>query len=160
MAYVTNRNQVEQRVRKSMDEMKKQLGAGIRDLCFEIDETIKSHTPVWSGKAVRNYLWSVGAPDTSVYPAIESGPTGPTNSMPLGAEPRREANERASRETLLSIDFTDPFQNFILSNNADDIAGLEYGLLPTPERSRSPSGMFGLTQNYVSELLRSKGIMR
>jgi len=160
MPFVTNRAAIERQVRKDMMEMKKRLGEGIRDLCFEIDETIKSYTPVWSGKAVRNYVWSVGTPDTTVYSAIESGPPGPTNSMPLGTEPRRAANERAALDTLLSIDFSNPFQNFILSNNAEDIEGLEFGLLPTPERSRSPNGMFGLTQNYVGELLRSKGIMR
>ena len=160
MSYITNRRQVERDVRKSMADMKKRLGKNIREVCFEIDDTIKAHTPVWSGKAVRNYLWSVGVASTQVFDAISNGPPGPTNSMALGTEPRRDVNESASRETLLSLDFSDPFKSFILTNNADDIEGLEYGLLPTRESSRSPNGMFGLTQNYISEFIRSKGILR
>ena len=160
MSVRSNHRQVEAKVRKSMDGFRARFAAGMKDLCEEVDETIKSHTPVWSGKAVRNYNWSVGQPDTTVHEAIDNGPPGPTNSMPLGSEPRREVNERAARESLMSLDFSNPFQSFILTNAADDIEGLEYGLLPTPEKSRSPNGMFGLTQNYAAEFLRSKGILR
>ena len=160
MAYVKNRREVEQRVRKSMASFAKRLGQGIEDICEEIDETIKAHTPVNTGSAVRNYIWSVGTPSSVVYDAINNGPPGPTNSMPLGAEPRRDVNERAARESLVALDFQNPFQTFILVNNDPDIAGLEYGLLPTAEKSRSPNGMFGLTQNYISELVRSKGFLR
>lgn len=160
MSYVKNRAQVERDVRKSMANFKRRLSAGIEGICEEVDETIKSYTPVWSGKAVRNYLWTTGAPATQVFDAIDNGPPGPTNSMPLGAEPRRDVNERAAHATLTSLNFSNPFQTFILSNNAEEIEGLEYGLLPTPESSRSPSGMFGLTQNYISELVRVKGFLR
>jgi hypothetical protein len=160
VAYVKNKQQVERNVRKSMDKFKKRLGQGIADICMEADETIKSMTPVWSGLAVRNYIWTIGAPASGVIDPINNGPPGPTNSMALGAEPRRDANEAASRETLLALDFSNPFQTFTLVNNAPTIAGLEYGLLPTPEQSRSPNGMFGQTQNYISEYVRSKGIAR
>ncbi len=160
MAYITNRQQVEKQVRASMANFRKRLARGIEEICHEADDTIKAHTPVWSGKAVRNYIWSTGRPSAQVYDPIDNGPPGPTNSMPLGTEPRRAPNESAARETLLALDFSNPFQSFILTNNAEDIGGLEYGLLPTPERSRSPNGMFGLTQNYISELVRSKGFLR
>lgn len=160
MAYIKNRATVEKQVRKSMADFAKRLSRGIEDVCHEIDETIKSHTPVHSGSAVRNYIWSVGAPSSVVHPAINNGPPGPTNSMPLGSEPRRDVNEQAARETLLSMDFKNPFQTFVLVNNDPDIDRLEYGLLPTPEKSRSPNGMFALTQNYISELVRSKGFLR
>lgn len=160
MSYITNRSAVETAVRTSMKGFKQRLGEGIKIICHEIDDTIKSHTPVWSGAAVRNYIWSVGAPSQVVYDAINNGPTGPTNSMALGTEPRRGPNEAASRETLTALDFSNPFQTFMLCNSAEDIEGLEFGLLPTPEKSRSPNGMFGLTQNYIGEVVRSKGFLR
>lgn len=160
MPYVRNRKEIETKVRASMAKFQQRLGAGIKEVCFEIDETIKAHTPVNTGKAVRNYIWSVGTPSRVVYDPIDNGPPGPTNSMALGTEPRRGPNEDASRETLLALDFSNPFQSFILSNNADDIEGLEYGELPTAERSRSPNGMFGLTQNFISELVKAKGFLK
>lgn len=160
MAAIKNRQEIERKVRASMGKFQKRLGQGIQDVCHEIDDTIKAGTPVWSGLAVRNYLWSTGTARGEVLPAIDNGPPGPTNSMPLGTEPRRDVNESASRETLLGVDFTNPFQAFILVNNAPDIAGLEYGLLPTPEQSRSPNGMYGQTQNFISELVSSKGFLR
>lgn len=160
MAYVKNRAKVEKQVRASMANFQKRLSRGIEEVCQEIDDTIKAHTPVNTGKAVRNYNWSAGAPDYTVHEAIDNGPTGPTNSMQLGAEPRRDVNERAAAASLARVDFSNPFQAFFLTNSADDIEGLEFGLLPTPEKSRSPNGMFGLTQNYISELVRSKGFLR
>lgn len=160
MSYVRNRAQVERAVRKSMADFKRKLGNGIQAVCEEADDTIKSHTPVHSGLAVRNYIWTTGQPSTSMFDAIDNGPPGPTNSMELGQEPRRSVNEDAARASLSAIDFSNPFQTFILTNNAKDIEGLEYGLLPTPQSSRSPSGMFGLTQNYIGEFIRSRGFLR
>ncbi len=159
-AVKSNHRQVRREVMKSMDKFVTRFGRGMADLCDEIDDTIKGHTPVWSGKAVRNYQWSVGAPASGVLEPVDSGPPGPTNSMPLGAEPRRAANEAAARQSLEAIDFGNPFQTFILTNNDPDIEGLEYGLLPTPDKSRSPNGMFGLTENFTSAYLRARGIMR
>lgn len=156
----TNHRQIEAKVRKSMDGFRKRLGDGIRDVCEEIDDTIKSHTPVWSGSAVRNYIWTTGIASSAIFEPINNGDPGPTNSMSLGVEPRRAVNEQAARETLTALNFTNPFQAFILTNNDPDIEGLELGLLPTPEKSRSPNGMFGLTQNYIGELIRSKGFLR
>ncbi|USM11589.1 neck [Citromicrobium phage vB_CbaS-RXM] len=159
-AVKTNHRQVESKVRKSMADFRKRLSAGIREVCYEADDTIKSHTPVHTGSAVRNYLWTTGTPSSAVFEPIDNGSPGPTNSMSLGAEPRREVNEAAARETLDGLDFSNPFQTFILTNNDKDIGKLELGLLPTPATSRSPNGMFGLTQNYIGELVRSKGFAK
>jgi hypothetical protein len=160
MAYVTNRREIETKVKASMAQFKRNLSQGIMITCLAIDETLKSHTPVWSGKAVRNYIWSAGAPSMEVFAAIENGPTGPTNSMALGTEPRRAVNEEAAFESFLTLPFDNPFQCFYLTNHAEDIAGLELGQLPTSDRSRSPNGMFLLTQGYISALVNSKGFVR
>jgi hypothetical protein len=49
----------------------------------------------------------------------------------------------------MAISISDPFQIFYLNNNDPDIMNLEFGLLPSPERSRSPSGMVKLSMSYV-----------
>lgn len=160
MAYIKNRQQVENKVRQSMQKFKQQFGQNMEALIIDADGYIKSLTPVWSGKAVRNYIWTNGTPFTGVLEPIENGAPGNTNAMPLGVEPRRAANEAAAAESINSLDFSNPFQSFILTNNAEDIQGLEFGLLPTPTSSRSPNGMFGLTEGYVSTLIRAKGFAR
>lgn len=53
-------------------------------LVHEIDRHIKAVTPVNTGEAVRNYIWTRGSPNTTLFPAIDNGPPGPTNSMALG----------------------------------------------------------------------------
>lgn len=135
-----------------MQQFENKLSVKLMVLCGEIDFYIKSLTPVHTGQSVRNYIWSTGTPFLGVLEAIDNGPTGHTNSMSLGQEPRRHINEEAAAEqSLLTINFKDPFQTFILTNNAPTIQGLELGLLPGPPlKSRSPAGMFGLTQAWVA----------
>lgn len=155
---VTNRNEIERKVRDSMKRFESSLSIRIMVLCGEIDFYIKSLTPVHSGQSVRNYVWTSGVAFQGVLAAIDNGPTGHTNSMPLGSEPRRHINEEASAASLLQLNFTDPFQTFILTNNAPQIGGLELGLLPGPPlKSRSPAGMFGLTHAWVMLNINSRG---
>lgn len=161
MGFSTNRKEIEQQVRNSMARFEAHLSVRLMDICGEVDEYIKSLTPVHSGQSVRNYIWSTGTGFGGVIDAIDTGPTGQTNSMPLGTEPRRNANESAAYETLRGLDFKNPFQTFVLANNAPQIAGLELGLLPGPPmKSRSPNGMFGLTHEYIMTKVRSEGFIR
>lgn len=161
MGFTTNRKEVEAQVRASMSRFEQHLSVRIMVVCGEIDEYIKSLTPVYSGQSVRNYIWSSGSAFGGVLEAIDNGPTGRTNTMPLGVEPRREVNEEAAADSLLALDFTNPFQTFILVNNAPQIAGLEYGLLPGPPLSqRSPNGMFGLTHEYTITKILTQGFIR
>lgn len=133
-----------------MAEFENKLSVKMMVLCGEIDFYIKSLTPVYTGQSVRNYIWTAEQPFDMVLEAIDNGPTGHTNSMPLGHEPRREVNEEAAAVTLAQLNFSNPFQTFILTNNSPQIGGLELGLLPGPPmKSRSPSGMFGLTHAWT-----------
>ena len=119
-----------------------------------VHQEVTSKTPVWSGQALRNWVWSVGQPNTS--PAMEALGTiakGPTNSMPLGVEPRRPINQAAADASFAQISTRNPYQQFWLSNNSPDIMGLEYGELPTRASSRSPRGMVRVTvQNLMLAL--------
>lgn len=145
----------------SIEELERRFAANVENLVEEVDTFIKSVTPVNTGQAVRNYIWTRGAPNTVVFDAIDNGDPGPTNSMPLGQEPRRGVNEAAAAESLIGLGIgTNPFGTIYLTNLSPDIEGLELGLLPGPPlHSRSPAGMFGITQAYVKALLDAQGIL-
>lgn len=146
---------------ESIDKLETRIARNIVGLVHDIDGFIKSVTPVNTGQAVRNYIWTMGSPFMGVLDAIDNGPPGPTNSMALGSEPRRGPNEAAAAESLSSINVGNPFGVIYLTNNAPDIEGLEMGLLPGPPlKSRSPQGMFGLTQAHFNALVNARGITR
>lgn len=146
----------------SIDKLEKKFARNLHWVVDEIDKHIKAVTPVNTGQAVRNYVWTRESPNTIVFDAIDNGDPGPTNSMALGQEPRRGVNEAAAAESLTSLNLLgDPFGEIILTNNAPNIEGLEKGLLPGPPlRSRSPSGMFGITASYINAVVRSKGMLQ
>ena len=157
---VKNKEAVRKAALQSIAKLERRFATNVEALIEEVDEHIKSLTPVYTGQAVRNYIWTTESPFTGVYDAIDNGPTGATNSMPLGMEPRRAVNESAAAESLAALSFANPFQAYYLTNNSPDIVGLELGVLPGPPlSSRSPNGMFKLVQTYVSAKIGSKGIL-
>lgn len=119
-----------------------------------VHKEVTSKTPVWSGAALRNWVWTTGQPyNGPAMPALGSMEPGATNSMPLGAEPRRPINQAAADASFGQISTRNPYQQFWLANNDPDIMDLEYGKLPTPARSRSPRGMVRVTvQNLMLAL--------
>lgn len=145
----------------SIDQLENRIARNISNLIHDIDGFIKSVTPVNTGQAVRNYIWSMNSPFMGTFDAIDNGPPGPTNSMALGSEPRRQVNESAAAESISSLDLRNPFGVIYLTNNSPDIVGLEMGLLPGPPlKSRSPQGMFGITQAHFNAQVRARGITR
>jgi hypothetical protein len=124
-------------------------------------KTLMSKTPVHEGTTVRNYILTMNTPSSTVFDPIESGPTGQTNNLPLGVEPRRPANEKAAETSLsnLIVNPDKPFVKIYISNNADSVSGLEAGLLPgDPFVSRSPNGMFGITMEQVLARLEARSL--
>lgn len=146
----------------SIDELERRFARNIEALVIEIDYHIKSVTPVHSGSAVRNYIWSRDVANLLVFSAIDNGPPGHTNKMALGTEPRRAVNEDAARDSLQTLRLAaNPFGQIILANNDPDIVGIEMGILPGPPfKSRSPRGMFGITDSYFNALVASRGILK
>ena len=121
-------------------------------------KSLMTRTPVHEGTKVRNYILTMNTPFSGELSAITSGPTGATNSLPLGAEPRRAANEAAAESSLsnIRINPANPFVKIYISNNSDSVAGLEVGQLPgAPLQSRSPNGMFGITMQQLLNKLNS-----
>jgi len=102
-------------------------------------------TPVHTGQAVRSYVASAGSPYSGgsggAPKAVE-----PTNKLALGAERLRGGAKSAAMGTLASVDYSDPFAVYWITNSAPHIGGLEAGELPgTPFTPRSPQGMFAVT---------------
>lgn len=146
----------------SIEALEQRFAANLEDVVREIDDHIKSVTPVNTGQAVRNYIWTIGTPNAVTYDAIDSGPVGRTNQMALGVEPRRPANEQAAAESITNLNLRgNPFGVIYLTNLSPDIVGLEAGTLPGPPlRSRSPNGMFGITAQYIKGYIAAKGMFK
>jgi hypothetical protein len=114
-----------------------------------------ARTPVNTGRAVRNYVFTVGkGANFGVKPGRK--PVEATNKLALGQEALRPEAEAAARATLEGYDFANPYQTFSIVNNAPHIAGLEYGLLPyAPLVQRSKQGMFRVTLQEVATMLQA-----
>lgn len=159
-AVIPNKEAARKAALASIAKMEQRAVTNVSRLIHDIDGFIKARTPVNTGSAVRNYIWTTDTPFSGYHDPIDNGDPGPTNSMTLGTEPRRAVNEAAAAESLGNLDMSNPFQHFILTNNDPDIEGLEMGLLPGPPlASRSPNGMFGVAQAYFTAKLNAKGIL-
>lgn len=146
--WTSNIPEVAARLQQEPEKITRLVGRLMKKAVYVIDKGVHTKTPVWSGKAVRNMIWSKNRPNTREFPEIEVGS--------IDGEGRRGANEAAARRTLASLDFNKPFGVYYLSNVAEHIMELEAGQLPSPERSRvPPGGMFGLTYSEVKRNLRS-----
>jgi hypothetical protein len=145
MGYTSNIPSVIREMQRIPIELKTLVVGLVTKIIYAIDIGVHEKTPVWSGLAIRNMIWSVGQPNGSQFAEIKSGP--------VENEGRRSANAAAARQTrddVLAKVHQNPFGQFWLSNAAHHIYELEMGMLPSPERSRvPPGGMFGLTYAQV-----------
>lgn len=120
------------------------LTMGLRDFQGYILET-----PVYTGKTLVNFRWSIGSPQESSRPAIsEPSLPGKTSVLPLGSEPRRQANARVVQEefdaVILAIQ-ANPFQDIYLNNNLAHFSDVEFGVYAREGgKSRTPPG--GMTR--------------
>jgi hypothetical protein len=160
-AKIVGKEEARQSALASIARAKVNFAKNLAEIVIAADTEIKELTPVHSGQAVRNMIWSAGAPSVEVLEAIDNGPPGPTNSMALGQEPRRQPNEEAAGASLIGLNLSNPFQTFYLTNLSPDIGGLELGLLPgAPMKSRSPNGMFGIVHAQLALIVESKGMLK
>jgi hypothetical protein len=131
-------------LKRGVDELERQAVEETKRAARVIQEELFANTPVWRGETVRNFRFSVGAPPSrGTLPAIGTGEPGPTNHLPLGAEPRRGENEAAARADLEAVlSFTrlvDVFGTNTVA--ATKWAMLDSGVAPAPGRSRTPGGI-------------------
>ena len=150
---VANPNQFMRGLDQSYNRFEKRFSMKMRKLMTEGMRRLIRRTPVQTGQAVRSYVASAGTPYGG-GPAARPDPVEPTNKLPLGAESLRGGAEAAAMATLATVDYSDPFQVFWITNSAPHIGGLERGELPQePYTPRSPQGMFGVTLQELITLL-------
>lgn len=154
-AVVANGRQFLNGIDRFEERFEKFFRKRVRTLVHEAMRRLISKTPVHTGQAVANYVASGSAPYGG--PVIGAGdPESGTNSMPLGPEKNRGGATATAMATLASVDFSDPFKSFYVTNRAPHIGGLESGSLPgDPYTPRSPAGMFGVTVQELVALLDS-----
>lgn len=111
-------------------------------------------TPVYTGRTLVNYRWSVESPITGKRSPVKNPLLpGKTSEMSIGAEPRRAANQAiVEKEFQLIIrtllqDFN-PYQKFFLANNVENFTDIEYGSYS--ESSRTPAG--GMTRRGEAKI--------
>jgi hypothetical protein len=129
-------------VRDIRETLVARLTVGLTDMQKSILET-----PVYTGRTLVNFRWSLGSPNTSTRGAVvDPALPGKTSDLPLGSEPRRRANAQKVQEEfeiLLSSVRANPFQSIYLNNNLAHFSDVEYGTYATADhKSRTPpSGM-------------------
>lgn len=108
--------------------------AQVAHIFTDLHDEVLANSPVHTGQFVRNWVASRGRPVSQNAPAIATPASpGPTNSMPLGSEPRRQANEDASRDTAEQVSFAKWLgETFFLANGSEDALAVEMGDLPGP----------------------------
>jgi len=161
MSIIRNRAAFSQHIRNFLPEKKKEFTERIENIAFFIHERMLARTPVHTGETVANYQWTVDQPFIGTIEPIESpSDPGHTNTLPLGVEPRRRANEAMANASFYEIDWSKTFGRVVyLTNNADQWGGLEAGQLPeAPLRQRSPMGMLGVTLSEVQTRMQSRAL--
>lgn len=114
------------------------LVLGLKDMQKSILET-----PVYTGRTLVNFRWSIGAPIESTRAAItEPARPGKTSDLPVGSEPRRAANAQKVQEEfeeMLADIVRNPFQRIFLNNNLAHFSDVEYGTYAREgKQSRTP----------------------
>jgi hypothetical protein len=143
MPYSSNILAVVNELRQVPKKIDAKVAKVVRNFIMRVDISVHEKTPVWSGLAVRNHIWTIGTPNTTEFEELKIGS--------VEGEGRRDANEAAARQSRDKVlNFKTPYAIFYLSNASKHIFDLEAGKLPSPDRSRvPPGGMFGLTYAEV-----------
>jgi hypothetical protein len=143
-SYSSNASDIMAQLQKVMGYVIDEAAEYERQIVIQLNARILALTPVWEGDSIANYHWSVNSPLMDHREPEGTGYPGPTNSMPLGAEPRRAANEAFVREDLQKVLAATLPADIYLTNTAPDIINLEYGQNPSPQTTRAPHGMIRL----------------
>jgi hypothetical protein len=111
-------------------------------------------TPVYTGRTLINYRWSIGTPVEDRRAAVKNPLLpGKTSDLGIGSEPRRAANQSvidAEFNTLVStlLREKNPYQKIFLRNNMPNFDDIEYGNYSN--NSRTPAG--GMTRRGEAKI--------
>jgi hypothetical protein len=152
---VANPLEFQRRLDQSYDRFEKKWRLRMQRLMKAAMIRLIRRTPVHTGQAVRSYVASAGSAYSGAA-GSKPNPVEPTNKLALGAEALRGGAEAVAMGTLASVDYSDPFNVFWITNTAPHIGGLEAGELPrSPLTPRSPQGMFAVTLQELLTFLDS-----
>lgn len=102
-------------------------------LLTHLHRTVSVNTAVWEGETLSNWKWAANAPDLSHRDPIANGPTGATNTMSLGEEPRRGPNQEAFnanfQRMIRTVSGKVPSQIY-LTNTGEVAVLMEFGGAP------------------------------
>lgn len=131
------------RLFNGVKELEKQAIAEVQNATVVVVRECMKNTPVWEGEVVRNYNAGVGgAAGGGAKSPIGGGDPGPTNSMALGSEPRRPANEAASLgEVRAAVAGMRALQDVVVGNSSSNFNRADSGAAPTPQTARNPGGI-------------------
>lgn len=111
-----------------------------------------SDTPVYTGRTLANFRWSVGEPIEKRRAAVARPLLpGKTSNLSIGSEPRREANQAlidSEFNVVLKSVQKDPFQKIFLTNNLPNYSDIEYGSYS--KKARTPPA--GITRRGEAKL--------
>jgi len=152
-------NEVDTLEKRAVVELKRGV-----NVCLE---TMMALTPVWTGETVANYHVSAGLTAEGGHREPEgTGDPGPTNQLPLGAEPRRPANEALPRQEMSAVlgQINDKLKDVTISNSVDPAKWdmIDNGAAPggppgyplgPNQRQRSPGGV----SRVAVQTVRSNG---
>ncbi len=142
-------------LRACLNKFEAQVGLSyqrfITNFVVELNDRLLAKTPVWEGETIRNWRWSMGAPNLeAATPAEGEGiDPGHTNDMAIGAEPRYAMNAAAQREEmeafLAELAMNPGPVDIYLTNTSSAAVLMEAGQAPDPNRSRAPQGVLFLS---------------
>jgi len=129
--------------RKIMKDVKKRLSDDVVPALQAFQNALR-FTPVYTGRTLANFRWSLSAPILDRRAAIaKPSLPGKTSDLAIGEEPRRDANmgliEGEFRNLLRGYQ-ENPFQKVFLTNNLPNFTDVEYGTYSSGART-PPGGM-------------------
>lgn len=134
------------RLRKEITKFEGEAVEDLKETTHYLVEQMFLRTPVYEGTTVRNYNVAVGRFSNAFSSAVGTGSPGPTNMLPLGAEPRRAANESAARAAMNAALSFKKLVNVYINNTAPHADLVEFGDAPggPNQRIRNPGGVTAL----------------
>lgn len=134
------------RIKRELRALEIQAAQKVKAAAIDLVSTLIDNTPVWEGETVRNYGAAPGnAAIGGSKSAIGNSDPGPTNTMPLGTEPRRGQNAAAAlAETNANLArMFNKLMNVTVFNTVSDAKWslINSGAAPSHDRARYPGGV-------------------
>jgi hypothetical protein len=157
MAQITGIAAEMERLHKAVAQLEAEGVAETKAAARLVMSNLLLNTPVWKGETVRNYKWSLKPGGGSHSPATGSGEPGATNSMIMGSEPRRPANEAAALAEMDGVMSFNKLSDLFVTNTIDAAKWdlIDNGSAPSPGKARNPGGVSILAEQSARNALKN-----